>query len=206
MNDEPIFTSVGQALSVSFLIMSVEARQKNAFRLVLMRIIESVEQPSARLRAWYRELQGEQGAVNFDGLDPYEVRGQCAMVTRAVQDHLPAPERDAVWAKFGQQKEKGEGVVGFARYVRPQLTISDEIAVRALVYGFFDPVQRKKGLSYQEISEERSIHVKTLKRANSVIGGTADILIEMAQKRLTPMFMRDGLVLNEEREYHRAVD
>lgn len=194
MNDEPIFTSVGQALSVSFLIMSVEARQKNAFRLVLMRIIESVEQPSARLRAWYRDLQGEQGTVNFDGLDPYEVRGQCAMVTRSVYDHLPAPERDAVWARYGQQKEKGEGVVGFARYVRPQLTIADEIAIRALVYGLFDPVQRKKGLSYQEISSERGIHVKTLKRANAVIAGTADILLGMAQERLAPMFQRDGLV------------
>lgn len=194
MNDEPIFTSVGQALSVSFLIMSVEARQKNAFRLVLMRIIESVEEPSARLRAWYWELQGEQGTVNFDGLDPYEVRGQCAMVTRAVHDHLPAPERDAVWARYGQQKEKGEGVIGFARYIRPQLTISDDIAIRALVYGFFDPTQRKKGLSYQEISTERSIHVKTLKRANSVIAGTSNILLEMAHDRLTPMFRRDGLV------------
>lgn len=194
MNDEPIFQSVGQALSVSFLIMSVEARQKNAFRLVLMRIIESVEQPTARLRAWYQELQGEPGTVNFAGLDPYEVRGQCAMVTRAVADHLPAPERDAIWARYSQQTERAAGVAGLAQYVAPLLTFKDEVAVRALVYGYCEPSMRKKGLSYQEISEERGIHVKTLKRANTVIAATFHTLEDMAKKRLTPMFERDGLV------------
>lgn len=208
MTDEPIFQSTGQALAVSFLIMSVEARQKNAFRLVLMRIIESVEEPTAKLRAWYKELQGEAGTVNFAGLDPYEVRGQCAMVTRAVADHLPAPERDAVWAKYGLQKEKGDGVTGLAQYVAAQLTISDDIAIRALVYGYFDGSKRKPydpkkgtgGLSYQEISEQRGIHIKTLHRANAVISRTSNILLGMAETRLTPMFRRDGLVPMEEEE------
>lgn len=208
MNDEPIFQSVGQALSVSFLIMSVEARQKNAFRLVLMRIIESVEQPTARLRAWYKELQGEPGTVNFAGLDPYEVRGQCAMVTRAVADHLPPPERDAVWAKYGLQKEKGDGVLGLSQYMAPQITFKDDIAIRALIYGYFDSSKRKPfdpkkstgGLSYQEISQERGIHIKTLHRANAVIARTSTILLSMAETRLTPMFRRDGLVSMEEDE------
>ncbi|HEY8606617.1 MAG TPA: hypothetical protein VIM12_05825 [Noviherbaspirillum sp.] len=202
MRDEPIFQTTGQALAVSFLIMSVEARQKNAFRLVLMRIIESVEQPTAKLRAWYKELQGEAGTVNFAGLDPYEVRGQCAMVTRAVADHLPAPERDAVWARYGQQKEKGDGVQGLSQYFAPQLTITDDIAIRALVYGYFDSSKRKPfdpkknvgGLSYQEISEQRDIHIKTLHRANAIISRTSNILLGMAEARLTPMFQRDGLV------------
>ncbi|MFC7514579.1 hypothetical protein ACFQUU_06145 [Herbaspirillum sp. GCM10030257] len=201
MNDEPIFTSTGQALSVSFLIMSVEARQKNAFRLVLMRIIESVEEPSARLRAWYKELQGEPGTVNFAGLDPYEVRGQCAMVAREVQDHLPAPERDVVWRSTDSKKRR-------AREYSASLATSGRsspLLTRlpcALVYGYFDsnlrkPKDEKKnigGLSYQEISEERGIHVKTLKRANSIIAGTSNILMEMAHERLTPMFLRDGLI------------
>lgn len=51
-----------------------------------------------------------------------------------------------------------------------------------------------KKRSYQEISEERGIHVKTLKRANSVIASTSEILLEMARTRLNPMFQRDGLV------------
>jgi hypothetical protein len=99
---EAIFLTTGQALHVSYLIMSVEARQKNAFREVLMRIIESVELPSARLKAWYKELQGTrgQGTVNFEGLDPYEVRAQCAMVTQTVKDHLPDPEMHVVHARF----------------------------------------------------------------------------------------------------------
>lgn len=98
---DAIFQTTGQALHVSFLIMSVEARQKNAFRDVLMRIIESVELPSARLKAWYKELQGSPGSgtINFEGLDSYEVRAQCAMVTQAVHDHLPAPEMHVIRAR-----------------------------------------------------------------------------------------------------------
>lgn len=191
---DAIFKTTSQAVRVAFLIMSVEARQKNAFRMVLMRIIESVELPSARLKAWYKELQGSPGAVNFDGLDPYEVRAQMAMITKAVEHHLPGPERDVIWAKHAQQKERGEGVQGLSQYLAPQLPIDDIIAIQALIYGQFHPKFRDTGLSYKDINEQRGIHVKTLKRATAIISKTSETLEQMAFARLTPMFERDGLV------------
>ncbi|MDB6119305.1 MAG: sigma-70, region 4 family protein, partial [Verrucomicrobiaceae bacterium] len=107
MNDA-IFRSTGQALHVSFLIMSVEARQKNALRMALIQIIEAVEHLTTKQESWLKQLRGDaSGTVNFGGLDAYEVRAQCAMVTTAVRDHLPGPERDVVWARYGFQKEKG---------------------------------------------------------------------------------------------------
>jgi hypothetical protein len=175
--------------------MSVEARQMNSLRMALIQIIESVELPSARLKAWLEQLRGvSSGTVNFGGLDAYEVRAQCAMVTQAVKDHLPGPERDAVWCRYGFQLERAAGVKGLGEYVRPQMTFGDETAIHALIYGHFCPQMRAKGLSLQDISRERGIHAKTLKRAATVIGNTTRILENMAVERLTPMFERDGLV------------
>jgi hypothetical protein len=99
---DAVFQTTGQALSVSYLVMSLPARQKNAFRQALLQIIEGVEFPSARLKAWYQQLMGDRSdsTVNFDGLDPDEIRVQCAMVTQVVKDHLPEPEMHAVHARF----------------------------------------------------------------------------------------------------------
>lgn len=191
---DAIFLSVGQAIHTSFLIMSLDARRQTGFRQVLMRIIESVQLPSARLKAWYDELRGSPGSVNFDGLDSYEIRAQCAMVTAAVEHHLPDPERDVIWAKHGHQVERGNGVQGWADYVAPQLTIEDMDVIKALIYGHFHPELRKSGLAYDDISKLSNIHVKTLKRATAIIARSADMMEQRAFNRLTPMFERDGLV------------
>jgi len=98
---DSVFQTTGQALHVSYLIMSVEARQKSPLRQALIQIIEAIESPSARLKAWLEQLRGESsGTVNFGGLDAYDVRAQCAMVTQAVIDHLPEPERNVIQARF----------------------------------------------------------------------------------------------------------
>lgn len=119
---EAIFQTTGQALHVSYLIMSVEARQKNALRMALIQIIESVELPNNRLKAWLAQLRGESsGTVNFDGLDAYEVRAQCAMVTQVVKDHLPGPERYAVIGAYTKLPlEKAEAVRYLSNYIKPE--------------------------------------------------------------------------------------
>lgn len=192
---QAIFQTTGQALHVAFLIMSIEARQKNSLRMALIQIIESVELPSARLKAWLEQLRGvSSGTVNFGGLDAYEVRAQCAMVTQVVRDHLPGPERDVIWARYSNQVERGAGVIGISDYAEPHLPFKDKIAIRALVYAHFAPELRDRGLSYQAISKECGIHTKTLKRATTIIANMAKILENMALARLTPMFERDGLI------------
>lgn len=203
---DAIFQSAGQALHVSFLIMSVEARQKNVLRMALIQIIESVELPSARLKDWLSQLRGiSTGSVNFAGLDSYEVRAQCAMVAQVVHDHLPGPERDVVWARYGHQVDRAKGVKGLSEYIKPQLPIGDMIAIQALLYGHFAPHMRDKGLSYADINKSQGIHIKTLKRASTAIAGTAKVLEDMAIARLTPMFERDGLIAAQYHEPYKML-
>jgi len=98
---DAVFQSTGQALFFSFLIMSVEPRQKNALRQYLIRAIEEMEAISPKLRAWLEQLRGDgSGTVNFSGLTSDEIRAQCAMITQIVRDHLPEPEMHAVHARF----------------------------------------------------------------------------------------------------------
>jgi hypothetical protein len=192
---QAIFQTTGQALHVSFLIMSVPATQKSSLRQALIHLIEAVELPSARLKDWLQQLRGERsGTVNFDGLDPYEVRAQCAMVTKAVEHRLPGPERDVIWMRYGHQVEKARGVAGIADYLAPQLPFDDQIAIRALVYGHSSPRMRLRGLSYPEIAAERNINARTLRRAAGSISSACRILEEMACMRLQPVFERDGVV------------
>jgi hypothetical protein len=195
-----IFESTGQALHVSFLIMSLPAKQEGALRKALIQIIESIELPTKRQAEWLDQLRGvSSGTVNFGGLSAYEVRAQCAMVTQTVRDHLPGPEKHAVLGRYSIQVDRAAAVMKLGAYIRPQLTIGDETAIHALLYGCFAPHMRDKGLSLKDISDARGIHVKTLKRAAVTISNTVKVLEGMAIDRLTPMFERDGLIPLESR-------
>lgn len=201
MNDEPIFTSTGQALAVAFLVMAHEPRQGSPFRKAILQIMESLETMTKGQQAWFDQLQGSRSAtstINFGGLTSDEIRAQCSMITQTVYDHLPDPERFAVLARFAYQVEKAKGVAGLAAYVRPSIRLTDEIAIRALVYAHTTPKQREKGLSYTDISKDRGIPVITLRRTAAVIAKTTRLLEDMAIDRLTPMFARDGVVAKQE--------
>lgn len=100
--EAPIFKSIHQALHVSFLVMSVEARQDSPMRGVLLQMLGNAESLTARQREWMHELLGVGGGgtINFGGLTPDEIRGQCAMVTKAVEHHLPEPGMHVIRARY----------------------------------------------------------------------------------------------------------
>lgn len=99
---EPIFEDAGQAVHVSFLVMSQPARQDAPFRKALIRSMESINL-STQQRHWLDQLRGEpSGTVNFGGLDMNEVRAQCVMIMQAVATKLPDPERWVLLAKYGE--------------------------------------------------------------------------------------------------------
>jgi hypothetical protein len=196
---QAIFESTGQAIHVAFLIMAHEPRQGSPFRNALLRIMEAIEHPTKGQREWMAQLRGEGGAgtINFEGLTSDEIRAQCAMITQAVRDHLPDPERFAILSRFAYQVEKAEGIAGLAEYVQPLLKIRDIWAIRALIYAHTMPHQRERGLSYLEISKDRGIPVITLRRSAGVIAGTTRKLEAMAVERLRPMFTKHGVIETE---------
>lgn len=121
MNDA-IFQSTGQALDVSFLIMSQPAAQDGALRKALIRILENVEEPTAAQQRWLAQLRGDRGSgtVNFAGLCSDEIRAQCAMITQSVRDRLITPESYAVLGQYTRMPfEKAEAVRYLSEYIKP---------------------------------------------------------------------------------------
>jgi hypothetical protein len=197
-----IFQNTSHALHVSFLVMAHEPRQATSLCRALLQMMEAIEKPTRMQLDWMARLRGDGkgGTVDFGGLTGDEIRAQCAMITQTVRDHLTVPEQAVILCRYAIQLEKAKGVADLAAYVQPMLDFSDDISIKALVYGHLQPHQRKKGLSYQEISAERGISVKTLRNAAAIIAKTAARLEAMAIDRLAPMFLRDGVIYTREEE------
>jgi len=195
-----IFQNTSHALHVSFLVMAHEPRQATSLCRALLQMMEALEHPTRMQLDWMARLRGDgkAGSVDFGGLTSDEIRAQCAMITQTVRDHLTVPERAVILCRYAQQLEKAQGVSDLANYVRPMLSFSDDISIKALIYGHLQPHQRKKGLSYQEISTERGIALKTLRNGAALIARTASQLESMAIDRLSPMFLRDGVIHTRE--------
>lgn len=105
-----IFNSVGQALHVAFLIMSVEAQQDSPLRKALIRMMNDIDL-SQDQADWFEQLRGSSsGSVNFSELSASDVRAQCALILSAVESKLPKQEMWVIQAKYGQMS----GVQGMA--------------------------------------------------------------------------------------------
>lgn len=213
-----IFNSVEQALHVSFLIISMPARQKNTFRMALIQALEAVGKLSDRQESFLAYLRGEKsGTVNFSGLSGDEVRAQCAMVVATVADQLPEAERNALWVRFARgiparpktatvaadpgvppSIEWKRGVFGIANDLRDVLTMSNRQAIVALIVAHSLPHQREKEFSYENLSKEFGIPVRTLERAAFTIRKRLRLLERQAVDRLEPLFERGGVVAVDE--------
>lgn len=213
-----IFESTEQALHVSFLVLSLPARQKQTFRLTLIRILESIPKLTKRQAEWLDELYGRPGgSIAFDGLSGDEIRAQCAMIVAAVRDHLPEPERNAVWIRFARGIPKRParaglaadlgtppsiewktGVLGMAVYLRPSLPVASRDPIMALIAAHSFPHQREASLSYKAISADSGVPVRTLERASMIIRKRLRDLEALGIARLRERFVADGVVQVEE--------
>jgi hypothetical protein len=178
----PIFEvfpgGVGQALYVSFLMETLPVRERGQLdRMVsvLMREAGIIEAPAC---------ERDPRAVNFSGLSPEEVRGQCAMVRAIVDDHLPGHERDVVHATYGYQVRKAGGVRGVVRYVEPLLFTHDPDALLAMGWGVFGSERQKKDFAGVAIAREWGLAARTVQADMKKIRMKRDSLMYDAIERL----------------------
>ena len=182
--DEPIFRSVQQALHFSFLMATLPVSQKSQMQ-------EIYRQGGQRV---WGEDKYEPSTIHFGGLNPLEVRGQCAMVRAAVQDHLLEPERFAIHARFGYQTEKAAGVRGIRDYCLPLLVCQTEWATLSMAWSIFASDIQKDGLSIREIAEHFSLKVSAVNDDIQRITKTARALESRAYDSLNQHFAGTGLV------------
>jgi len=185
-----IFRSTGQCLHVAFLMEILPATQRSFMQAMLeahMKACGIWEEPKATDRT-----------INFGGMSPLEIRGQCAMVRGMVEHHLTQPEAFAVKAHYGHTVTKAAGVRGLADYVSPLLTTTSKDAVLALAWGVFGNEKQREGLSLREIADHFGLAKSTAQRDQQTIRRMGRDMLTRAIDRLDSRFQVSGLVENEE--------
>ena len=186
MTDEPIFTSVGQALHVSFLMAILPPTQRVSTQVLIDSIREQLGKTEARIAS----------TINLGGMSPLEFRGQCAMITAAAHHHLTAPEYAAVRARFGHQRTKADGVQELADYVQPASGVTNSLAVRAIVWSQYHRGSQRAAdrWSLRAIERETGVTVSALRRCVDVVRQTGEALERRADERLAALFERTGVI------------
>ena len=182
--DEPIFRSVQQALHFSFLMETLPVSQKSQMH-------EIYQQGGQRI---WGEEKHQTSTIKFGGLTALEVRGQCAMVRGAVNDHLDVYERHAVYARYSYQKVKAEGVRVMRDCSLASMSCKDEWATIAMAWSVFGNAVQMDGLSTRVIANEFGLSQSSVARDVMTIKKESGRLMISAVHRLQFLFASSGLI------------
>lgn len=181
----PIFQSVGQALHFSYLLEVMPATQKGSTQL----LIESIRQQLGKLEARVSS------SVNFSGMNALEVRGQCAMVRGAAQNHLTSIEHDAIRARYGHRLTKAAGVRGVSSYVQAMTLLHNDSAMLAVSWWLYHkPTRIADRYSLQQVAQEYGVSRQDVQGALNVLRKASESLERRAHERLGELFLNTGLV------------
>lgn len=181
----PIFQSVGQALHFSYLLEVMPATQKGSTQL----LIESIRQQLGKLEARVSS------SVNFSGMNALEVRGQCAMVRGAAQNHLTSIEHDAIRARYGRRLTKAAGVRGVSSYVQAMTSLHNDNAMLAVSWWMYHkPTRIADRYSLQQVAYEYGVSRQDVQGALNVLRKASESLERRAHERLGELFLNTGLV------------
>jgi hypothetical protein len=195
-----IFKSTQQALHFSYMLLSQPSRDGGQ----LGRMLERMELDATGIRK-----SREMSTVNFAGLTELDIRAQCSMVTARVQSALPSPEAWAIRSKYGCTevrrdksgqiiaasfgKDRADAMLYISEYLQPSF---ESVPVGAMPYlvaricGENDLVRP----TFRAIESAFGLNISTATRAEKRVKVRIRELCNMGCDKLTPDFVRDGLV------------
>lgn len=104
-NTEPVFKTVGQALFTAFAMEITEPSTPSPTGRFIEDLMEK--------RYGLPPVPIGERSVDLGEMNPDEMRAQCGLIRKVVEDHIAAQERDTIWARFGHQTR------GFREHMRP---------------------------------------------------------------------------------------
>jgi hypothetical protein len=213
-DDSPVFESIGQALHVSFMVMANEARQGGPLRKALIQMMDQQRTLTAKQRDWMNQLIGEksEGTVDFSGLTADEIRGQCAMVTQIVKDHLTEPEMHAIRARFiptameeiGRDdgrpvyryyfsQDRVTSLMWLSQWIAPNFAGINRFLLDHLVTRTFAE-RREVRHTFRDLADRLGGNHMTYARLHPKVAAHLQSIEVQALMRLTPLFQRTGLI------------
>ncbi len=173
MEQEPVFRSIEQALHVSFLLEILPVTQKSATAVALDRAKEMLGIIESK----------EPSTVNFSGLSPIEVRGQCAMVRAMVSDHLSSEEADVIWARYSHAGQQIMATYRVREKIFHRLSTHHTGAANAMTRGCFVRGREKRRFSVRKIARDFGMSKSTVSRDMKIIRAYIDDMAEKAIAR-----------------------
>lgn len=199
MTPRPIFKDTRQALRFAYMIEHLPAREGGSLGRQLERMqIEETGIIPAR----------DESSISFAGLSDQEIRGQCSLIRASVEHHLPGPENWSVRSKWGATEiERGpdraiiracftrdriEAMTRMAEYAEASLAQSRTTCLWLIARVCAESDEVRPTL--RQIEEASGCPKSTAERAEKRIKRMLSTFTNLAVDRLTPLFLRDGLV------------
>lgn len=184
-----VFKSTSQALHFSYLIEFEPAAGKS--------VMQAMYEEHLKSTGKWVTIPDEERTINFGGLNPLEVRGQCAMVRASAEHRLVHPEANAVRAHYGVQTTKAAGIRGLVEYTAPMMAMNNSMAQLAIAWGHLGTIKQRKGLTQAQIAEYYGVPTSTVQRDQKVLAKVGRDLLKRAIDGLDIHFKRTALVFDE---------
>jgi hypothetical protein len=179
-----IFKTSGQAIHFSYVIQAYDASPQSQMAIIMRNGVRQMDRSDA----------SSGPKINFGGLTPLEVRGQCAMIRACVQDHLQPREAWALEARYSRDRDtKRFAIRELANYYGPVLGISADL-VLALMWRQHVEKSRQKDFSLRAIASDYSVPYSTVQRAAKALDEHLHALEGMALSNLHGRFVEAGVI------------
>lgn len=183
---QSIFRNVNQALHMAYLMHVLPVTQKGTTQTMIEHMVR---------QAGLRTEDYIDSTIDFSGLSPLEVRGQCALIRGAVDHHCTPIERAAIVAYYALDSTKAEGVRVLRQHVSPLLNMDNPSLEMLIVWCVHAQGAAREQCTERAIAGEYGMSQSTVHRAINTVRAEARRLRLQGQDALMPMFERDELVL-----------
>lgn len=201
---EPMFRSVGQALSVAFAVADTDPAVKGT--------MESALRDLAEKRYGAAPILNSERTINRQGLKDSEFRTQCVVIVEMVHSRLTGHERDSIIARFSKVATKrAEAVRSLCEAYSSLCSTTNREAVLALCWSIYVPgvmplpnetpsafnarrKRRKDEWSARTLETEYGVGRNILNRDKRTLRELFDAIELQAQGRLEIVLVKAGLV------------
>lgn len=175
-----IFQTTGQAVHFSYVIQAYDASPQSQMAIIMRNAI--------------RQIGMRGSSIDFGGLSPLEVRGQCAMIRACVRSHLRPIEACALEARYSSDRDtKRLAIRELAETYAPVIGINPSLAL-ALMWRQHIDQTRRKDFTLRAIAKDYGTSKDTVHRAAKALNDHLHLLEGLALSNLHARFVADEVI------------